>query len=566
MKPKKREEQTQSSRMYLHRADHREAVYNDMYHNAMWANTEDVDDELVWVKYPKNAMMFIYGGDGSRAGGMCWMDIDRQFQFGTGQGGGQAGRALTLALECGITVCISFYGTWTTIYVTEDGIVYQYFYLQNMWPENGGFQSLNHFGEDGLCIIGEGPYVYEPGGYGKKYYNFYTWIFEKNEETKKWEINVNRYTILPSVGTYYNYLTFVGNTKQGCIIMECFYDYNYGDIRNHVTYIHIDHAGIKTIKNDIPQDKYALFYPQGMGFCHAYCKVGNRCYFVTSNNYVQNAGTTDLYRLIVGYTDDRGESFTAQTLEETTFDRLGQYNYIQAQFKFFACSGEVFIYYAIDHIDNKRCKAFSIPVSGGSWSEIILPSWLEVPIISSGGVCVASTSKETLKIAINPPVTSDYDLTMWSMMTQQSYRPWDMALRSGGILYQDGKLVDTVDSEFYVTFGEGWPTNWIAFFDNKYLAENSRAFAWKVDYFSTDKQTPDMLQNGDYCVPYESQTFDPYQYPFWDYYKWDSIDAQYVKVPRVTLSQYSNWHVIVVEYLPTVGANSVLYKVPRQNV
>ena len=74
--------------MFLHNRDHRDAIYNDMYHNAMWANTENIDDKLVWVKYPKNALLMTYNGSNLSSATFCWVDCDRQFQYGRPWGGG----------------------------------------------------------------------------------------------------------------------------------------------------------------------------------------------------------------------------------------------------------------------------------------------------------------------------------------------------------------------------------------------------------------------------------------------------------------------------------------------
>ena len=60
MKPRQREPQKQTSRLFLRTKDHRDVIYQDKYHNAIWANTDEIDDELVWLKYPKNALLNTY--------------------------------------------------------------------------------------------------------------------------------------------------------------------------------------------------------------------------------------------------------------------------------------------------------------------------------------------------------------------------------------------------------------------------------------------------------------------------------------------------------------------------
>ena len=70
---------------------------------------------------------------------------------------------------------------------------------------------------------------------------------------------------------------------------------------------------------------------------------------------------------------------------------------------------------------------------------------------------------------------------------------------AGNVLYKEGKY--NKDEEFYLHFGNG--TGYNAYFDNKYLAENSKAFAWNAVAYNgnmTTEQQADFIQPNDYCV------------------------------------------------------------------
>ena len=119
MKPRLRTEQKQTSRMYFRKHDHRDIIFDDAYSNAMWCNTEDIEDVLTWVKYPKMASMSAYSGF------MGWMDIDRQFSFGINAGGGS--RTVTMyKLNNGLSIVQDAYTNVgnSKVYVTKDGIVW----------------------------------------------------------------------------------------------------------------------------------------------------------------------------------------------------------------------------------------------------------------------------------------------------------------------------------------------------------------------------------------------------------------------------------------------------------
>ena len=563
MKPRERKEQAQTSRLYLRNADHRDVIYNDMYHNAMWANAGNVQDKLVWTKYPKNGLIMTYGGAGDRAGGHCWMDVDRQFQYGRGFAGGQRGRSAVYGLEKdGITVLYSQYGGATSNFsVTDDGIVWQDIDVRGANPSQ---ETIWHFGEDGLCWIHTGEIHYEERYPYRAGFTVGTILFKKNEDTGKFEVECHQYSYPDKV----NDCTFVCNTKQGFILYTTYgapYDQSGTAGANNPTYWHIDHAGVKTQKHYSLWQTNPIFSSlrsnneNSYGF--AYAKVGNRCFVIaTVENGISRYSGDRYFRVHLLCSNDQGATWTG----EKVFEYFRPMYSEDANFRIalYVRDGEVFAFWASNKSYGWKVHAYST-YTGTQWDEIALPSWLEVPVISGGGACIAQTSKETLKIAVDPQNTSGADINLAEMLKDPRF---DMNLRSGSIMYRDGKMVKITDDVVWFHFGGNYAGTWNVYFNNRYLAENSKSFAWLGAYWNDTQNIPDYIQNGDYCVPYETIPFDPSPYAFWDYYEYISAEHRYVKVPRIELSHYSTYYLVVVEYLPTVGANNVLYKVPRYNV
>lgn len=555
MKPRERKPQAQSSRMFLHNRDHRDAIYNDIYHNAMWANTENIDDELVWVKYPNNGLLV--SSDYRRIG---WIDIDRQFSYGVGASHGSNWMSQMIQLD-DITVVWQYLSASTNyILVTEDGVVWQHIPWRGGTVVKGDTFNAYKFGYDNT-IVTVYPDDYWHGGGDRKHVE--TWHFVKDDDTEKWSIEYNQAIITEPTINWGTELRYLGCVEDGCIIGKDVVSGSGSGLRwQFFTYeLHADGTTI-LLSDPVPSlDMHPHFGSAGK---IRVCQQGSRLFYSTilcyrfdnQQHYNQcmacmsmDGGATWNETILFGYryyadygTNDRLDMCVRDDRVMVIF---GQYTNKEG-----SGAGSLHIYDTL---------------TGTAWDEVPLPTWVDVPLLTEpSGQGVTPASQETLRIAVRPQETSDYDTTFFNMIPANQ-RGNVMNNGAGNVLYQKGKFDE--NKEFYLNFGFG--NGYHAFFDNRYLAENARSFAWIDTGYNSqmpEYEQADYVMNGDYCVPYESQTFDPYQYPFWDYYKWVSADSEYVKVPRVTLSSYANWHVIVVEYLPTVGANSVLYKVPRYNV
>lgn len=505
MKPRQRKPQKQSARLYARGNDHRDIIWYDIdrqkyvYHNALYYTEVDQDkpvrENLAWVKYPEHNLVMTYGGASNQVGAVCVMDVDRQFQYGSGFGGGARGRPYVFGLECGLTVIFSSYGGDQNFLLSEDGVIWQELNKRNIFP-NGN--SLYHFGEDGLCWLVPGDTVYGQDYPYRAGYTIYTWIFSKDEETEQWDVELNTYSFPDKV----NDLQFICNTKQGCIFFTTYgapYDQSGTSGANNPTYWHIDHAGVKTEKNyKIWQTNpiwSMLLYTTNTGN-FAYAKVGNRCFCIASVSNPISRYSGDRYeRVYLLCSQDQGATWEGETVFEVF--RQAYTTELQARLNIVVRDGEVFAMFATNKVDNWKVHMFST-YTGTQWDEIELPSWVDLPVINDGGACVSQTpSKDVLRIAIDPNNAGSYDIRLADMLGDVKF---DSNLRSGNIIFKDGEMLKITDDTFWFCFGSPSSGGWCAFFDNRYLAASSRAFAWQGAYIRNTDNIPDTVQPNDYCM------------------------------------------------------------------
>ena len=491
MKPRQREPQKQTSRLFLRTKDHRDVIYQDKYHNAIWANTDEIDDELVWLKYPKNALLnTYYVGYGT----FGWMDVDRQFQYARHFGGAVRGRLFSL--ECGIVVNVAQVSSSYQLFsISDDGIVWQDMRSENMNPYGLDYF---HFGEDGLCWIKISDAIVQDEYWPLDHAGYVVGVvtFSKNEETGRFVCELHQYSFPDVVRT----VQFVCNTKQGCIINTTYggiYDSSDNIGAREYTYWHIDHAGVKN------QKYYALWATNSIwdnlartnnlnsnGF--AYAKVDNDCYCIVSTaNKHTKYGTTYTYRIQVLHSGDLGDTWDGEALWELT---LYSPQTFSMTLNIHVCANEVFALWATAQANGNKCHMFST-TDGLTWSEVALPTWLDVPVVNGGGSGVKQTpSVNTLRIAVDPQNTSDYQLQLGNILGDPR---WDSNARGMSIMFSDGELVKESDDVVRFCFGQTGNDGYMVFFDNKYLAENARAFAWQN---TTPSDIPDILQQYDYVL------------------------------------------------------------------
>lgn len=548
MKPRKRLPQGQSARLYLRNRDHRDVIYNDVYHNAIWANTENIDDELVWIKYPNKGLIT------ARLG---WIDAERQFQYiVNGIAVGQ--RTKVIKLECGAVIRQNVYSesTWS-VYITEDGFVWTDI------TDNGQFGNYPYkFGIDGICNV----YAVASG------LGYYTmWCvdavrFVKNEETGKWGIQRRHFEF--ERGQRPPWTLAVCNDNDGIIVCQTSMSGTYENIRYNEKFLKVNWDG--TLEERYSEIGRGVGFPTSgysnqYGNTIRYCKNGNKLAYAYFG-YSYSSG----YEIpIVGVSTDDGNTWTVTSFGHCVPETGYQYEY---RMSLFCRGGNFYLLFGARYPDregawNAREVVMYASYGGTDWSKVTLPDYTDVPFITEGGKGIYNdtTYGDTIRIAIDPQNVSEYDLSLFDYFDGQDILDYG----DYNIMFSKGEMPAPSEEEFWAVFGRGETSNSniCIYFDNRNLDGNNNCFAWHAVNFDNQTDGADYLMRGDYCVPYDTPTpFDPYQYPFWDYYKWVSAEQIYEKVPRVDLDQYPNWHVIVVEYLPYVGANSVLYKVPRYNV
>lgn len=576
LKPKQRKPQRQSSRLYLRNADHREAIFNDMYHNALWANTDKVNDKLVWAKYPNSSIIYNANGSGDHGGGIGYVDLDRQFAFGVAYGGGQRGRPWIWQFEEADTPFIlayTYYSKWECA-ISEDGVVWKR--IPNFSGATVSASSIWKIGKDGLC-----------GFWGADYWhtgdtNKYCFIirFSKDEETGEWSASERTYTIPQDYMVWSSQLFCMGTTENGVLVTK---EEQSAEYRQWYRY-HMDLEGNITVLSDPVPPRTVLWANYSNG---GYCKVGNRHFFALMNRrrkFTNQDPYADQYQntLVALVSMDNGRTWLQTSIfgyvngyYNSGISGMVEYGYNSvARIQIFARDGVVYIltgqtaYSAEDGSHQYDVRMFS-SLTGTSWDEIPLPKWLDLNMITErSGTNISPSGSDTYRVYvhdIDPSVLVNYgqNCLMYHLGNTINNRVNYMDRGHYNIKLTNGRLNDPVNEDFYMCIGDA---GLHMYFDNKYMAENAQSFAWWEKVFDYNDQMPDTIQNGDYCVPYDPVPFDPSPYPFWDYYIWVAGTQEYVKVSRITLPYYSEYYLVVVEYLPQVGANNVLYKVPRYNV
>ena len=564
MKPRERTEQAQSSRLYLRNADHREVIFNDMYHNAMWANTDNVHDELVWVKYPKKALMhrvkpFI-----------GWMDVDRQFCYGLNADGNQRSGDF-YKLRNGLVI---YYGLYSGLgddncYVIEDGIIWH-----DITSKITSFvptaQYTFYMGEDTIAYLWADDYWH--GGGDKRHINW-TRIYKDDEG--EFQVEQRGYT-LDCDTSWINWSTTLhecGSIGDTVIVMKEVHDFN--SHSHQQWFFSIDKNGhVEMLSDPVPQPTY-MSYLWGSGDKMVCTQQGigesARLFFATASVITYDSWGHWATNITVWMSMNGGRSWTKEVLwsGENLPDVDTQHGGLQHRIEMFQRDGEVFLLFG-QACDKEGSGWHEVhlysTLTGTSWSEIPLPKWVDLPVLNEySGQGVNPAGKDTLRIAIRPNETSGQDYNMFDLLVNADnlYSSYTMDIDHGNIMFQDGEVKDLLDTDFYMVIGGG---SLHLYFDNRYMAESSKAFAWFTKEYDSQMDGADYIQNGDYCVPYNPVPFDPSPYPFWDYYIYVEATQEYVKVARITLPYYSEYYLVVVEYLPQVGANNVLYKVPRYNV
>jgi len=474
MKPRQREQQKQSSRMYLRKHDHRDVIYQDMYHNAMWCNTEDIDDELVWVKYPKHALL-AYSNDK-----LGWLDADRQFRYGIGgvfNTSYDRGiyRTDDLAVAMGIN----------KVLITDDGIVWHDVSDQviGVTPTNG--LDIFRYGANGLIQI--------ENHSAQGYYKVKGIEFTYDEDAEEWTVmnfaEVRTHDISALKAYYW------GSASGGAIIEELtLIDNDTSPPTFKQEFVLFDEHGW-TIQSTVNPAQHPTF-----GGGTRYLVSTARCGNISCNIGISQTSNTRWadswrYKVRIASTLDNGETFNV--FEPENVHDMGGDAYFSSHVRccMFTRNAVIYAMYGTFYADaTSEREQYEMQMykstNGVSWIKVDLPTWLDMPVIEGGGVDVdTEPNKDTLRIAINPEQTSNADLRLFDMLPMKNgYINLD---ELGNIQFCDG---EASNEDFYLMLsGSGWN----AFWNNEYLAENAKAFSWKT---ASVADVPDEVIPYDYVL------------------------------------------------------------------
>lgn len=474
MKPKQRLEQKQSARLYLRKKDHREVIMNDIYHNAIWMKKEqdgEEKDELVWVKYPKHAL--VNAVSNNNYGTLCWMDADRQFQFGQRY---LNGNAQAILLDNGVCVYAVTRSSSSRVEIlaSVDGMIWQNF------GEVGLTISFYHFCDNGLVS-------YSLSGTNCTVNAVF---FEVDEENN---ISIEKRTFKFSTSGHY-YFLYMCDTSEGCLFYKTIQTEKDGNYIYQNSVYHLNKNGVFEKRYENLSASYVML---GDGKS-AYCRCGSKIVVASCNAQQYNRYTAERIHTFYAYESDDGGT----TWSENQFENY-RHNADTSPMRIDCCvrDGEFFVFYGSTRSLGAEIKVYA-SYTGTSWNKIELPSWVDLPICKDGTCVNQNTTLDELRIAIKPNETSDYNIRLWDLINEKT-----LNRRSGNILFKDGKATEAIEEDIYFCFGS--TQGWKAFFDNKYLPSSSRAFAWQTASVSTYGEVPETIQENDYCVrtvtPIESE-------------------------------------------------------------
>lgn len=482
MKPRQREQQKQSARMYLRKHDHRDVIYQDIYHNAIWANTEDIADELVWVKYPKNALMH-------RVKPFCgWMDADRQFCYGMNLDGGQRNGQFYRFKDF-----VVYYGAYSGVsddncYVIEDGIVWKDITSKVTAYIPMYSNGMMYFGHDSVC------YFTRNGNY--RVINITQFV--KDEETEEWNVIQTSHQLDCDTSwiNWYTPLFAMGMTEDSIIVAKNDID---SGLNAQLFVFSIDRTGhVEMLSDPVPTVEWMpLFQNTGR---YSLTQQGSRLFVTTTARHSHDAFAHWMSHVVAMMSMDGGETWTRTTIfsGSNLSDAEPGVSYPAHRISMFQRDGEVFLLYG-QPCDQDGHGAKSVHLystyTGTQWDEIALPSWVDIPVLNvSSGQGVNPSAKDTLRIAIRPEETTDQDYDMFDLMDNNHNLDMNMDADYGNIKFQDGELKDLLDTDFYMVIGSG---GLHLYFDNRYMATNSKAFAWFTTQYDVG------VDGADHVIPYD---------------------------------------------------------------
>ena len=501
MKPRQRQPQAQKSRLYSRGNDHRDILfYNEttqkmVYHNALYWN-DDTDnakpdkEHIAWIKYPKKALMHrVKPFTG-------WIDVDRQFCYGDNYDGNQRSGSFYklrngLVIYCGAYSGLSDMGC----YAIEDGIVWNEL-ARSKFSFFPIAQQMFYIGDDIMAYLVGGSY-WQTGDDHR--YIYWTRIYK--DEDGEFQVEQGNAT-LDCDASWINWGTplltcgTIGNTF---IVMKEVMDYYANSCQQW--FFSIDTSGhVEMLSDPVPQPTY-MSYMSGGGDGEVWAQQGNRLFFATMSVISYDGYVNRTSQITVWMSMNGGRSWTKEVLfgGKNLADYDDQHGGLQHRLEMFNRDGEIFLLFG-QACDKDGSGWHSVhlysTLTGTSWSEIPLPKWVDLPIINEpSGQGVYPYGKDTIRVAIRPQETSNQDYNMFDLIEKPGlWRTYSMDIDHGNIMFQDGEMKDMLDTDFYMVIGTG---SLHLYFDNRYMAESTKAFAWYTQAYDSQ------YDGDDHVIPYD---------------------------------------------------------------
>lgn len=484
MKPRQRLEQKQTSRLYARGNDHRDILYYDetkqkyVYHNALYYTENDQQsinkENIAWIKYAKNALLNFTKPF------LGWMDADRQFSYGI-QWSVEQRVGRIFRLECGICVMYDAYSGASdhACYITEDGVVWQN--VTSQLTVNIGNVTDNWiYSDDTIAYFWGDDYWHT----GRTKRHIRTTRFYKDEETEEWKVEQIADSILDCDEAWINWgtpLYYMGYNEDGIIVGK-----STGSYSSWQTFVfRVDKYGyVEMLSDPVPEITQVPLFSWRRT---AYSRQGTRLFVFSEAS--SNSGTVAWLLMSM----DAGRTWVRNAVPYST-------NVQNDRYEMFNRDGEIFLLYGqYANKDGEGARSVHLfsTYTGTQWDEIELPQWVDLPVLNvSSGQGVLPLQADTIRIAIRPSEDVIADYNMFDLMSSQT-RVESMDSEHYNILFQDGEMANLLDTEFYMVIGSG---NVHLFFDNRYMAASSRAFAWISQNYNANVDDADYVIDQDYCM------------------------------------------------------------------
>ena len=477
MRERKRTQNRQSARLYLRNRDHREVVFNDVYHNVIYAeqvpfpneSEEDAEKQtgIFWTRYPKR---YFYANWNVTMGGVSTkaqivVDIERQMVYGYGAiFGSVGGRAqFSYRLRDIFVIGSQYSGSESDTYFFNalDGI---------RWKRTNGnlVTSRNYrYGQNGLVYIGVDA-------------STWTYTFRIKQLHVAEDGSIFGETTQVSKGGMSNTCKYIMPISDGAI-------FQYND-SNFIYYFKITGYGEITNISDTPLPKYSMSFEKELKYCRkgsfsvgAYVKVDIRYPYYPMHLWVFG-------------TSDNGQTLHTWSPIQLDYTRSWNIDTDIYHYRLFERNGYFYLMCSIDYGKTYAWKS----ANGIDWYEMNLPKYLDVLTVSYGGYLTEDVP-ESYRIIFDPNApTTDYTINAYELLNNEEL-----------FYFEDGEYgtkADYTQSEYLVLHN-----NSVYFYiDNVNFLDSENNFCFKCANVNRTA-IPDTLMEGDYCVPSQGHL-----YPYWN--------------------------------------------------